>query len=367
MPGRARRATALVAVVVVVAALATTPLWWGGGGAAVPRRVHLPWPWAATVEARPPGPAALVFETDQTRYFEATTVVVGRNGKYRIREQVLGHVRGAVSPDGRLLLDGFDRILDLTTGEIRHLPGGMLMGWSRDGRTVVALGNNGTVNLVDVASRQTRTIYADAGVLNDALAVSPDGSKVVVPVYHENDRRLLLVDATETVVWSVPAARYLMADAIVFSPDGRYVATTADRCVAAQRNCPEPGHGRAVVLDAATGAEVASYAPADRVLGFRGDGLVLARWGARENTLVQVGPGGERTLVTMDAEAGGPDVPLDLVEHGAFGGADAWPNPLAAPTWCYVLLGLLALPFVPRPRRTTSRVSSPSTPAARTP
>ncbi|MEK8109911.1 hypothetical protein NKG94_46770 [Micromonospora sp. M12] len=43
-----------------------------------------PWLWQATVGQRPAGPAALVFFTERTRYFESTGVLVDRDGAYRL-------------------------------------------------------------------------------------------------------------------------------------------------------------------------------------------------------------------------------------------------------------------------------------------
>ncbi|WP_433046954.1 WD40 repeat domain-containing protein [Dactylosporangium sp. CS-033363] len=377
--GRRRRLarTAGTTVAVVVVLLLAIPVWWSTGphGAepatpapasstgVVPSKVRLPWLWQATIADSAPGPAAVVFNTAEGRYRSGSTVVVGTDGAYRIRKLPEGPIRRDVSPDGRRLIVGGTSILDLTTGRSVDVPGGEPLAWSRDGRTVASLlwdARGRQVNLVDVATGRITTVYTagsaapsytvdqakppveDIGF--DAFAIAPDGATVVIPAGRDGENRLLAVDLAGTVRWDVATSR---TGPIVYSPDGRHLATTAPMCPDRSTSCTVAEESHAVVLDAATGAEVRRLGRADTVLGFRGDDVVAVRGNpGRDTVIVQLGPDGERTLVTLDERASVPVIPLDLVERGTFGGPEARPNPFAAPVWVYALIGGFVLLFV---------------------
>ena len=108
---RLRRLGALAAVAALMAGAAFGPAWLlhrptaltGGpsGTPIVPSFVYPPWLWQATVGQWPPGPAAVLFFTNRTRYLEETGVVIGRNGADRLVPMTVGEERGLLSPDGR--------------------------------------------------------------------------------------------------------------------------------------------------------------------------------------------------------------------------------------------------------------------------
>ena len=84
-----------------------------------PARVYDPWLWQATIGQRPAGPASVVFFTSNTRYFESTGVLVGRDGAYRLIPLQVGEDHGLLSPDGRHYVRPHRGVLvDLTTGAV---------------------------------------------------------------------------------------------------------------------------------------------------------------------------------------------------------------------------------------------------------
>ncbi|WP_433206277.1 hypothetical protein ACQP00_39265 [Dactylosporangium sp. CS-047395] len=374
----ARAAGTTLAVVVVL--LLAIPVWWSTGphgaepatpkpdhsAGVVPSKVYLPWLWQATIADSPPGRAAVVFDTVEGRYHDGSTVVIGADGAYRIRKLPQGPIRRDVSPDGRRLIVGADRILDLTTGGTSAVPGGEPLAWSRDSRTVAswdADSRGDRVNLVGVDTGLVTTVYtagsvAPAYTVEQAkapvesispagLAIAPDGSAVVIPVVRDGQSRLLAVDLSGKVRWDVPTSRLGLDEPIHYSADGRYVATTAYQCPDATPTCTVEKVRTVVVLDATTGAEVRRPGRAERVLGFRGDDVVAVRADPGRNTvIVQLGVGGERTLVTLDRDVSAVTMPLDLVERGSFGGPEVRPNPFAAPLWVYALIAGFVLLFV---------------------
>ncbi|GAA3453804.1 WD40 repeat domain-containing protein [Dactylosporangium matsuzakiense] len=362
--GRRRRVVRRGAVALtVIVVLLTVPLWWPGAGhhraepatpdgssGVLPSRAAAATFGRPTIASSPPGPAVLVYDDDRPFTLDETeTVAVGRDGRYRVRDQVRGHSRGHVSPDGRRLLEGYDRVLDLTTGEITRLNGAHPSTWSRDGNTVAAVENDSTVNLIDLGTGRVRISHAVHGTISRAgPAIAPDGDTVVVPVAGGDvgEHRLIRIDPAGPVRWDVPVNGFFLDDPVVFSPDGRQLATTVDHCDARTRNCPGDHLGRAVVLDAATGAEVRRLGRADRVLGFRDGDVVALRFGTGETTVVQLGPGAERTLMTLDKDMVNPDIPLDLVEHGTFGGRADWPDRFEASWWVWGMFTAAGLPVV---------------------
>jgi hypothetical protein len=351
---RRHRRTALSALAAVLAVAVAVPLWWTGGpgrdrapaesGAAgrLPSKVHMPWPWQTTIEASPPGPAAVVFTTDQTIYLEPTTVVVGRNGEYRMKAQTPGDDIDDVSPDGNLLLEGHDRVLDLRTGRARTFGAAPnLVGWSRDGRQVLAVGS-GSVQVIDLATGRVRTVPAP-DIVGEYAAISPGGDRVAYVRSHPSSRyRLRVVDLDGAEQWSVEVdTTAALAEPATWSSDGRWIALV--RCLAGAPGCPVAQDGDVVLFNAATGQEAGRIRNAKRLLGWRDGGVVVNRADDRGNRIVLVAGGTERTVVTLPVDAHRPLVPRDLVERGSFDRPEVRVGPLALRTWVYVLLGLFGL------------------------
>ncbi|GAA1868131.1 PD40 domain-containing protein [Asanoa iriomotensis] len=381
-------AVAAVAVLVLVVALpglaahrraALVP---ADGRGAVPSGVDLPHFWQAKVgqwPAGPGGPAALVFYTGKTRYFESTGVAVGVSGSYRLIYQDIGEGSGLLTPDGRYYVRPGLRMLDLTTGEERQVAGDPILGqplaFSPDGtELLVGVSNDDGVivygddavpdndpdkpdDLVAVDLRTGARRFVAVGRLNSytAAAWSPDGTRIAVegPVGRgDTGRRLSVMDArTGEPFWSldVPLTQGLAGPG-AWSPDGRQLALFAfDGCT---NTCDQAGYlarsWRVEQVDAATGlprgeAAVALRGEPGRAIGWRdGRDLVFTYLpdpgGEPRTTLVALGPAGRLdTLVDTPAGVSGLEVAADLVEVGAYGGPVPHPSIWAAPAWAYLL------------------------------
>ena len=292
---RRRFGYAVAAVLVLVLALAL-PEWAAHRRAAVvpadrpgavPSRVEIPHLWQATVDqwpAGPGGPAALVFFTGKTRYFEGTGVAVGVNGSYRLIYQEIGESDGILTPDGRYYVAQGMRMVDLSTGEERQLSGEPIWGdplaWSPDGtELLVGVSNDDQVitygddaipdndpekpdDLVAVDIRTGARRLVAVGRLNSytTAAWSPDGTRIAVegPTGRgDTGRRLSVMDArTGTPLWTKDVPLTLgLAGRGAWSPDGRQLALFAfDGCgygcdLVATNN----RRWRVEVADAATG------------------------------------------------------------------------------------------------------------------
>jgi hypothetical protein len=341
----------------------------GGPGDAVPGRVHVPWLWQATVGQSPPGPAAVMFSTDRTIYFETTSVVVGRNGSYRLLPLPIGQQTGPLSPDGRYaVVDSPARLVDLSTGDRRELPADRVLAWSRDGRQVLAAryrddavieyGPDGRqlndprrpddLMVVEVATGAVRPLVSEHLDLAAPGAFAPDGRHVVVAV---GDRRapdtLKLLDAADgTERWSAPLGpHWSLAGPGAWSGDGRRVAVYAFiGCV--ELSCSEIDvevrQWRIEFVDIDTGLVLPNAAiklPGEPItmLGMRHgtDPVVVVReplgGGEWRTRLVAVRPdGGVEVLLDPPSSVNAIDVPGGLVEAGRFGGRAERPNPFAA-------------------------------------
>ncbi|MEV7987687.1 hypothetical protein [Micromonospora sp. NPDC085948] len=371
----------------------------GSTAGVVPTRVHDPWLWQATVGQRPAGPAALVFFTDRTRYFESTGVLVDRNGAYRLIPIPIGEGHGLLSPDGRHYLRPYSgELLDLTTGRQRRTrsTGVYPMAWAPDGQHVLITRNNdddvityGPDNqqlndpekpddllVVDPFRDTERTLDVGTFASHTAAAWSPGGDLVAVtgspdvPAQLAEHGRLVVVDpAGGGPRWQVDLGdRRKLAGPAAWHPDGRRLALLAFDGCAGPRCTSEEAAARTwriEFLDTATGRAVGRALPAgtsvSEVIGWRGDDPVLRYVSAteqdtdRQAVLAALSPdGGREVLVTTPVGSTDLMVPGDLLTRAAFGGPEPRPSPFAAPLWVYLTLAvplLLATAFVVRRRR----------------
>ena len=234
---RLRRLGALAAVAALMAGAAFGParllhrptaLTGGPSGTPiVPSLVHPPWLWQATVGQWPPGPAAVLFFTNRTRYLEETGVVIGRNGAYRLVPMTVGEERGLLSPDRpqQHVRPGPEPI-DLVTGDTRQAGADEWkirpLAWSPDGRWPLAGRSNG-----------------------DGFTQYADGGRIVNQPNLQDD--LLAVDASTGRSRIVARGRSDRYDRASWSPDGTAIAVTGPPSEA-------DDHNQLMVLDAATGA-----------------------------------------------------------------------------------------------------------------
>lgn len=384
---------------------------------AIPSRVFRPYLWQAKIgqwPAGPPGPTALVFYTDATRYFETTGVAVGPDGGYRLIYQAPGEGGGVLSPDGRHYVRPGGLLLDLTTGDEHLLGGGAVGGvpgagsplaWSPDGRelllgvsnddAVITYGADGRqVNdpekpddlvAVDIMTGERR--YVAVGIRHSygRAAWSPDGRRIIVDGStrsDEADRRVSVLDATTGApLWTKDTGpRRSIGGRGAWHPGGGRVAVLAfDGCADPCRDGDEGARRwRVEFLDPATGTTVGEPVPLagipGEVVGWRGGRDVVMTYtpdrdGTRHQTLVAVRPDGTvETLVATPPEVTGIEVADRAVAAGAFGGPAHRPSPWAAAWWAYAIvalpvslagLALLRLRRAPR-RRSPGPAARPS-------
>lgn len=379
----ALRAAALSTV--AIAALAAGSFAAAAASDPAPGRVYDPWLWQATVGQRPAGPASVVFFTSNTRYFESTGVLVGRDGAYRLIPLQVGEDHGLLSPDGRHYVRPHRGVLvDLTTGaeDRTHRPGIRALAWSPDGRTLLGTRDNddavityGPDNqqlndpakpddllVVDPYDGAERVLAAGTFASHTTGAWSPDGSLIVVagPTDPAVERqRLTVTDAAGGGVrWQRDLdERHLLAGRGAWSPDGARIALLAfDGCAGPACTLEEAAarSWRLEFLDAATGQPLGTPVPvagwATELVGWRNGEAVLNRL-SRETTfqdrhasLVAVAAGGrEQVLVTGPPGVSGFDVPADRLADAVFAGSAPRPSPWAAPWWLYPAVALPAL------------------------
>lgn len=408
-PRVSRRAAPRAALsIVATVALASGPLAAPVAAAATdtaPARVYDPWLWQATIGQRPAGPASVVFYTSNTRYFESTGVLVGRDGAYRLIPLQVGEDHGLLSPDGRHYVRPHRGILvDLTTGEEHrtHRPGIRALAWSPDGRTLLGTRDNddavityGPDNqqlndpakpddllVVDPYDGVERVLPAGTFASHAVGAWSPDGSLVVVagPTDPATERqRLTVTDAARGGVrWQRDLdERHLLAGRGAWSPDGARIALLAfDGCAGLACTLEEMAarSWRLEFLDAATGRPLDTTVPvggwATELVGWRHGDAVLNRlsretaFQERHASLVALTAGGrEQVLVTGPPGVSGIDVPADLLADAVFTGSAPRPSPWAAPLWLYPVVALpallLAVLLVHALRRRRQRRASP--------
>ncbi|AVT29409.1 hypothetical protein C6361_07785 [Plantactinospora sp. BC1] len=397
-------AAALAATAALVVAAAQAPGWLAARRDAapaeiVPGQVRNPWLWQATVDQHPVGPASVLFFTANTRYFESTGVVVGRDGGYRLLPINIGEEHGLLSPDGRWYLrPGTGGLLDLRSGDERrtHPPGLRPLAWSPDGRSVVATRNNddqvityGPDNrqlndpakpddllVVDPWSGVQRVLPVGVFASHSAAAWSPDGSALAVtgpadPAAQLAEReRLMVVDPVSGAVrWRVELGeRQRLAGRAAWTPDGGRIALlTHDGCTTRCADIAETlrRSWRIEFLDAATGRPAGAPVPvtgsATELVSWRGTDPVVERQSPetdhekRQTALAAVTAGGaEQVLLTAPAGVSDLEVPGDLLARAAFGGSDPRPSPFAAPPWliaAFAVALLLAVLLLLRWRR----------------
>ncbi|MEU8128024.1 hypothetical protein AB0B68_12465 [Micromonospora sp. NPDC049049] len=354
----------------------------------VPSRVRDPWLWQATVGQRPAGPAALVFFTDRTRYFESTGVLVARDGAYRLIPIGMAEGHGLLSPDGRhYLRPQTGELLDLTTGRQRRTvkPGLHPFAWSPDGRRVLGTRNNddhvisyGPDNqqlndpekpddllVVDPYQGTEQVVAAGTFAAHNEAAWSPRGDLLAVtgspdvPARLAERQRLVVLDPTGGGPrWQVDLGdRRMLAGPAAWHPDGRRLALLAFDGCAGPRCTSEQLAARSwriEFLDTATGQAVGKALPAGTsvsgIVGWRGDDPLLRyvnRTEAdtdRQATLAALSPdGGREVLVTTPVGSTDLMVPGDLLTRAAFGGSEPRPSPFAAPLWVYLTLAVPTL------------------------
>ncbi|MET8122265.1 hypothetical protein [Micromonospora sp. NPDC005189] len=365
---------------------------------AVPSRVHDPWLWQATVGQRPAGPAALVFFTDRTRYFESTGTLVDRDGAYRLIPLHIGEGHGLLSPDGRhYLRPRSGELLDLTTGRQRRTmsPGVGPLAWSPDGRrvlgtrdnddTVITYGpDNQQLNnpekpddllVVDPYQGTEQVVAAGTFAAHHAAAWSPGGDVVAVTGPPDvtaslaERQRLVVIDPVGGGIrWQVDLGdRRMLAGPAAWHPDGRRIALLAFDGCAGPSCTTEQTVARTMrieFLDTTTGRAVGQPLPVaastSKVVGWRGDDPVVQEVSGTEADtdqqaiLAALLPGGGReVLVTAPPGSNDLAVPGDLLTRAAFGGPEPRPSPFAAPLWLYLALAvppLLAIALLVRRR-----------------
>ncbi|MGC4819808.1 hypothetical protein [Micromonospora sp. DT63] len=388
---RVRRSAALGAALALVAlsapvASAGESTATGSTGGAVPTRVHDPFLWQATVRQRPTGPAALIFFTNRTRYFESTGVLVGRDGGYRLIPLHVGEGHGLLSPDGRhYLRPDTGELLDLTTGQQRRtLSTGIYpFAWSPDGQqvlgtrsnddSVITYGpNNEQLNdpekpddllLVDPYRSTERVVDVGTFAGHTAAAWSPSGDLVAVAGWPDPAasgaelQRLVVVDPAGGggPHWQVDLGdRRILAGPAAWHPDGRRIALLAfDGCAGPRCTADQVAARiwRVEFLDAATGQAAGQplfVGPSvTGIVGWRGDAPVIEQVNAAERvedrraTLAALSPGGDlEVLVTAPDGSTGLAVPGDLLTRAAFGGPERRPSPFAAPLWVYLAVAV---------------------------
>lgn len=402
--------TAVVLALVVLGAPAATASGATDGPAGVvPARVHNPWLWQATVQQRPAGPAALVFFTDRTRYFESTGVLVAADGAYRLIPIGIAEGHGLLSPDGRhYLRPQSGELLDLTTGRQIHAVTSGLdpLAWSPDGRRVLGTRSNddGVITygpdnqqlndpekpddlvVVDPFRGTEQVVSAGTFAAHHAAAWSPGGDGLAVagppdPAASVAGRqRLVVVDSAGGAPrWQVDLGdRRMLAGPAAWHPDGRRIALFAfDGCAGLTCTAQQMAERtlRIEFLDAVTGQTVgqplAVAASTSKIVGWRGDDPVVQEVSGteqdtdRQAVLAALSSGGGReVLVTAPVGSSDLTVPSDLLTRYEFGGPERRPSPFAAPLGLYVALAVPALLAVAlvvrrvRRRRTATNTAS---------
>lgn len=390
--GRRRRRiriTAAGCAVAVLVSVPAVPLLAGWSGRpptppaeptpVVPSTVYAPLPGQRDVRDDPPGPATLIVSgegpfrgSDVLGGYEGRTVVVGRDGRYRLVDGAdEGEVGSAfhLSPDGRYLaasgpVDGAEdlaveatALVDLSTGRVRGLPHGLPVGWAPDGRLLVRHGTAG-LRLLGVGTGEIRSLpLAVGGGDRLVAAFSADGRRLAVEV-GDRLRILDLVSGAEQVLPRRVGSR--LAGAGAWTPDGRLavwdlVSGCAEGCELPMPGVgefrltlrdPDPDDNRTPGTDADPGSEPGSDGGSDpgfglvdgqlpRLLGWLPDGSAVVRTyrpqtpaadDAGGAELVALRPdGGRARLVDLPASAHDVDVARDLLLAGRFGGT---PPPL---------------------------------------
>jgi WD40 repeat protein len=141
----------------------------------------------------------------------------------------------AFSPDGRTLAmgaeDGTIRLLDLGSAQVRmtlrgHQTEVRALAFSPDGKLLVSGSQEGRAVIWDPVGGVQRRVLVERGptaILG--VAFSPDGRSVGLAEPANGPRDVLLYDPETGAVRTRLAGHSLGANALTFSPDGRFVAT----------------------------------------------------------------------------------------------------------------------------------------------
>ncbi|MEJ3745925.1 hypothetical protein WEI85_21860 [Actinomycetes bacterium KLBMP 9797] len=399
---RVAAATLAVAVVAVLVALplarhrsVAEPVAPADVPSPVPSIVYAPLPWQRTVQQAPVGPAALIVTgegafrgSDVFGGNEGRTVVVGRDGRYRLVNgpvEVEAGWDAHLSPDGRFVAVGgpveggadapFDStsIVDLTTGRVRVYAGNFPAGWSPDGRHLLLHGNSRLV-LLDVASGETQHMLGN--LADPRIAFAADGARLAV----QDGPLLSIVDVASGkrgLPITLEPRRYLAGPG-AWTPDGRIAFW--DTIAGCEEECrgpaPEVGEFRLSLVDPRSAATVPGPAVdvvrghVPRLLGWQPDGDAIVQTyhpphlpggGERGPQVIALRPGGGQTLlVDLPDQAHSVEVAQDLLRADRFGGAPPltarlgdWISGLMNPLTLVAaaLLGALVVRYLRRRRR----------------
>jgi hypothetical protein len=380
-----RRAVTALAGVLLAAGLATLPGLVAGSvglqpadGGPAPAALGRPYPWQLSYEQDLNGPVVAAFIDPGTIYLEATGVLVGRDGSYRLFPKNPGEEFGFVSPDGRHLAR-WSEIVDLTTGRsIPTVDRALPLAWSPDGRRLLLVvdrddgyieyradgsesdpSHPDDIGYFDLdTGKTTFLLTTDADTPKGVF--SPDGQRVAVTTgKHSQPQRLVVVDlATGTPnLLDELTDRQRLAGEAAWTPDGRSVVLLASEGCA-WADC-DTGMGslqgwRMQYVDPVTGkvtdgAGTARQGRPAGLVGWRNGAPVFVHWGADtdepEKLVVAEADGSARVLLTLAGGSGALNVPRDLVERGTFTSHSA--NPLAAQPWVFgCLLACLTPPVL---------------------
>lgn len=242
----------------------------GSGPAGLPDQLVVPPWWTETVDRAPAGPAAVVYDGEDTvpqadsedydlawwrdGYTVVPSVAVGlRDDTYRI-------VRGAystgteLSPDGRYLLMDSKRVVDLVTGKARQvLPPNPRMttsgAWSADGTRILYVEDDLTTVVSWPAGRvQARFRHPEHHPVERDLALSVDGSMLAV----DSNERLDVYRADGTRLWSRTGRRDRLGGRAAWQQDNRLTIFERTDLVCDYCN-PHPATWRLTSVDGATG------------------------------------------------------------------------------------------------------------------
>jgi hypothetical protein len=309
------------------------------GRPAIPRSVELPYPWQATVDMAPPGPATVLFggnswglTGDPFEEEGGKLAVVGRNGAYRMLRYPDDKLRAGqdvrLSPDGNLVAQsmltggpaGWLVVSDLRTGRSRGYGDGTpaccfeVAAWRPDSNAVLVLHRKDSIVLtganqepgmpaqyvlVDLASGAE--VPVDDVFVRDPVAsawvaaFAPGGHGFVATRPSAGGTELRGYDAAGRRLWTRDLGDRRLAGAGAYTPDGSAVALlTVDGCT----NTEECDHDqlaarrwRVSYVDAATGADregpalPAVTGPAVRALGWHGDTLVVVQYELEDELL----------------------------------------------------------------------------------
>jgi hypothetical protein len=263
----------------------------GNGIPSLPDRISTSWPWTATVEQAPAGPAALLINQEleipsSVTFPEDTIAAVGATANTYRTLDFTGRMRlgadGLLSPDGTRFVES-ESMHDLVTGGSYAVPGTnattrfVPLAWAPDGGTLAVIRETGrlldpetaTVGLLDLASGDFRPLLDVTAQLGDHVgeylgtaahraAFTPDGARLAVQF---GDK--ITVFTRDAATWSsfVLSHDSQLAGKGAFTPDGRWIAvvTRAACCTDQPEQGGFPSRWRIRLLDPATGAERAGW------------------------------------------------------------------------------------------------------------